>query len=53
MKYLPDAYLLHESNQYIKFNIRVKVIMKDMADADILTIAAQKAFQRFLYYSKH
>ena len=24
-----DAYLLHESNQYITFNIRVKVVMKD------------------------
>ena len=52
MKYSPDAYLLHESNQYITFNIRVKVVMKDMVDADILKIAAQKAFQRFPYYAK-
>ncbi len=52
MKYSPDAYLLHESNQYITFNIRVKVVMKDTVDADVLTVAAQKAFKRFPYYSK-
>ena len=52
MKYSPDAYLLHESNQYITFNIRVKVVMKDTIDADVLTVAAQKAFKRFPYYSK-
>ena len=52
MKYSPDAYLLHESSQYITFNIRVKVVMKDAVDAVALTKAAQKAFQRFPYYSK-
>ena len=52
MKYSPDAYLLHESNQYITFNIRVKVVMKDTIDADILKVAAQKAFKRFPYYFK-
>ena len=35
------------------FNIRVKVVMKDMVDAGILATTAQKAFQRFPYYSKH
>ena len=29
MKYSPDAYLLHESNKFITFNIRIKVVMKD------------------------
>ena len=52
MKYSPDAYLLHESNRFITFNIRIKVIMKESVDAKALTIAAEKAFQRFPYYSK-
>ena len=52
MKYSPDAYLLHESNRFITFNIRIKVIMKESVDAKAFTIAAEKAFQRFPYYSK-
>lgn len=52
MKYSPDAYLLHESNKFITFNIRIKVVMKDAVDSEILTTAAQKAFKRFPYYSK-
>ena len=52
MKYSPDAYLLHESNQFITFNIRIKVVMKENVEPDTLTEAAQKAFKRFPYYSK-
>lgn len=52
VKYSPDAYLLYESNKFITFNIRVKVVMKDKVDAEILTLASQKAFKRFPYYSK-
>ena len=52
MKYSPDAYLLHEANNFITFNIRFKVILKDPVDAKALTIAAEKAFTRFPYYSK-
>lgn len=52
MKYAPDAYLLHESNSFITFNIRIKVVMKDPVNADALKAAAQKAFARFPYYSK-
>lgn len=52
MKYSPDAYLLHESNQFITFNIRIKVVMKENVEPDTLTVAAQKAFKRFPYYSK-
>ena len=47
MKYSPDAYLLHESNQFITFNIRIKVVMKDTVDPDTLTKAAKKAFGRY------
>ena len=52
MKYSPDAYLLHESNSFITFNIRIKVVMKDSVAPDALKTAAEKAFGRFPYYSK-
>ena len=52
MKYSPDAYLLHESNQFITFNIRIKVVMKAPVVPDVLKTAAEKAFCRFPYYSK-
>ena len=52
MKYSPDAYLLHEANNFITFNIRFKAILKDPVDPKALTIAAEKAFTRFPYYSK-
>ena len=52
MKYSPDAYLLHESGKFITFNIRVKIVMKEAVDGDVLTAAAEKAFVRFPYYSK-
>ena len=52
MKYSPDAYLLHESNRFITFNIRVKVVMKDAVDPQVLKPAAEKAFARFPYYAK-
>lgn len=52
MKYSPDAYLLHESNRFITFNIRIKVVMKDPVAPDVLKSAAEKAFCRFPYYSK-
>ena len=52
MKYSPDAYLLHESNRFITFNIRIKVVMKEDVEAEILKTAAEKAFCRFPYYSK-
>ena len=52
MKYSPDAYLLHESNRFITFNIRIKVVMKDPVLPDALKSAAEKAFCRFPYYSK-
>ena len=47
MKYSPDAYLLHESNRFITFNIRIKVVMKDLVAPDALRSAAEKAFRRF------
>lgn len=52
MKYSPDAYLLHESNKFITFNIRIKVVMKDKIEYESLKRAAEKAFTRFPYYSK-
>mgnify|MGYP003307667238 CR=1 FL=1 len=52
MKFSPDAYLLHESSKFITFNIRIKVVMKDEVNAEVLTLAAEKAFTRFPYYSK-
>ena len=52
MKYSPDAYLLHESNSFITFNIRIKVVMKDPVSPEALTPAAEKAFARFPYYAK-
>ena len=52
MKYSPDAYLLHEANRFITFNIRIKVVMKDAVLPDVLQAAAEKAFGRFPYYSK-
>ena len=52
MKFSPDAYLLHESSKFITFNIRIKVVMKDEINAEALTLAAEKAFTRFPYYSK-
>lgn len=52
MKYSPDAYLLHESNRLITFNIRVKVVLKEDVDGAILKTAAEKVFRRFPYYSK-
>ena len=52
VKYSPDAYLLYESNKFITFNIRVKVVMKDTVDSELLTLASKKAFKRFPYYSK-
>lgn len=52
MKYSPDAYLLHESNSFITFNIRIKVVMKDTVEPNALKLAAEKAFSRFPYYSK-
>jgi hypothetical protein len=52
MKYSPDAYLLHEANRFITFNIRIKVVMKDAVVPDVLKSAAEKAFGRFPYYSK-
>ena len=52
MKYSPDAYLLHESNSFITFNIRLKVVMKDTVLPESLKVAAERAFSRFPYYSK-
>ena len=52
MKYSPDSYLLHESSKFITFNIRVKVVMKDVVSFEVLKEAAEKAFQRFPYYHK-
>lgn len=52
MKYAPDAYLLHEANSFITFNIRIKVVMKETVNPAILKLAAEKAFERFPYYSK-
>ena len=52
MKHSPDAYLLHEANRFITFNIRIKVVMKDKVEPDVLRPAAEKAFGRFPYYSK-
>ena len=52
MKYSPDAYLLHESNRFITFNIRIKVVMNDEVEPHTLKSAAEKAFTRFPYYSK-
>lgn len=52
MKYSPDAYLLHEANRFITFNIRIKVVMKDPVAPEVLRSAAEKAFSRFPYYSK-
>ena len=52
MKYSPDAYLLHESSKFITFNIRIKVVMKDKIDVEVLKPAAERAFTRFPYYSK-
>lgn len=52
MKYSPDAYLLHESNRFITFNIRIKVVMRDPVVPDTLRTAAEKAWTRFPYYSK-
>ena len=46
MKYSPDAYLLHESNRFITFNIRIKVVMKESVAPEILRPAAEKAFGR-------
>ena len=42
MKYSPDAYLLHESNRFITFNIRIKVVMKDAVDAEIAKLVDEK-----------
>ena len=52
MKHSPDAYLLHESNRFITFNIRIKVVLKEDIIPEILKTAAEKAFSRFPYYSK-
>lgn len=52
MKYSPDAYLLHEANSFITFNIRIKVVMKERIEPQSLKTAAEKAFKRFPYYSK-
>lgn len=52
MKYSPDAYLLHESGKFITYNIRVKVVLKDIIEPNSLKMAAEKAFLRFPYYSK-
>ena len=52
MKYSPVAYLLHESNRFITFNIRIKVVMKEDVEPEILKAAAEKAFGRYPYYSK-
>ena len=52
MNHSPDAYLLHESNRFITFNIRIKVVMKEDVVPDVLKAAAEKAFRRFPYYSK-
>lgn len=52
MKYSPDAYLLHESNRFVTFNIRIKVVMKEPVAPYTLKAAAEKAFCRFPYYSK-
>ena len=41
MKYSPDAYLLHESNRFITFNIRIKVVMKETVDPESLKTAAE------------
>ena len=47
MKYSPDAYLLHESNCFITFNIRIKVVMKDMVKPDALKKSGRKSVLPF------
>ena len=52
MHYDFDTYLLYEITPRTGFTCRIRVIMKDEVQPDILKPAAKKAFRRFPYYSK-
>ena len=51
MKSNPDIYLLYEYMKKISFTVRVKVILDEPADAELLNQAAQEAIKRFPYFS--
>ena len=51
LKYDPDSYLLYSADKNTAFTIRVRAVMKDRVDADILNSAAQKAIKRYPYFA--
>ncbi|MCR4746797.1 MAG: hypothetical protein K5894_16395 [Lachnospiraceae bacterium] len=47
-----DSYTLYEIKKRNVFSCRIKLILKDPINADVLKTAAEKAFKRFPYYSR-
>lgn len=52
MKYDFDSYFMYESTPQVTLTIRLKVVLKEKVNGDVLTKAAQTAFRRFPYYAK-
>jgi hypothetical protein len=51
MKSNPDIFLLYEYMKKISFTVRVKVILDEAVDGELLYQAAQEAIKRFPYFS--
>ena len=51
MKSNPDIYLLYEYTKKLSFTARLKVVLDEPADAELLALAAQEATRRFPYFA--
>ena len=51
MKSNPDIYLLYEYTKKLSFTARIKVVLDEPADAELLALAAQEATRRFPYFA--
>ena len=51
-KYDFDSYLLYELKKRDVFSVKIRVILKEQVNGEVLSKAAEKAFQRFPYYRK-
>jgi len=51
-KYDFDSYLLYELKKRDVYSVKIRVILKEKVNGEVLSKAAEKAFQRFPYYRK-
>ena len=47
-----DSYALYEQRKRAILSVRIRVILTDAVDGEILRLAAEKAFRRFPYFAR-